>query len=260
MQKDQLTQIIYSYFDAWNRADTDAIVSFFSDQGVYVDTALNQEYKGHQIARYINRVLFESSATLRFSIIEKPVISDDVVFLRSSLKVISENSERQFESAELFKFLDGKLILVQTYYDLGHEKEALTQDEQKYAKSGLDEKQVLEVKQQLEALMKAQQPFRDPALKLQDLSDLLDLRRNQLSLILNVEYQMKFFDFINKYRLEAFISELHRNTEPDINITALAYQAGFSSSSVFYKIFRRYQDISPKKYIQKHCANLHLSS
>ena len=99
--------------------------------------------------------------------------------------------------------------------------------------------------------MKKEEPYRDSALKLQDLADLLDIRRNHLSQILNHEYQMKFFDFINHHRLQAFLKSLHNSDLKNINITGLAYEAGFSSSSVFYKIFKRYQDISPSQYIKK---------
>jgi AraC-like DNA-binding protein/ketosteroid isomerase-like protein len=257
VQIDQLSNIIQSYFDAWNRNDSESVASFFCKQGVYVDTALNQEYRGEEIKQYVDQILSETTGLLSFSIIEQPVINNDVVFLRSSLKFSRGDHDRQFESAELFKFLDGKITLLQTYYDLTSEKETLSQPDEKYAKSGLDEQRVEEIKLRLEKLMQEQQLFKDPSLKLQGLSESLNIRRNQLSLIINLEYKMKFFDFINKDRLDAFINELHLHSNQDINITSLAYDVGFSSSSVFYKIFKRYQDISPRQYLKKYQVNTH---
>ena len=250
MQQGEIEHIIQSYFDAWNRGDSQAVAGFFDEKGVYVDTALNQEYRGVSIKEYVTKVLADAGGDVAFSIVEQPVINGDVVFLRSSLTLKHGDQTRQFESAELFKFVGRKINLLQTYDDLSTEKEILAEPDDKFSKSGVDAARISIIKDNLEALMQDKEPFKDPTLNLQDLSELLGVRRNQLSLILNEEYKMKFFDFINKYRFEAFIKELHGKKTDDVNITSLAYEVGFTSSSVFYKIFKRYQDISPKQYIK----------
>jgi len=250
MQKQQLRQCLIDYFDAWNRSDIKAVAAFFSDDAVYIDTAMGKEYRGDEIEQYISDIVSSSKGLLQFSIVKEPVINGDVVFLQSSLKIKSGQEEQQLESAELIKFNGKQIVMIQTYYNLDEQLESLLLERDKYAKSGLDRSQINNIKNRLDNIMQKDEPFRNSELKLQDLAELLDIRRNHLSQILNHEYQMKFFDFINHYRLQAFLKSLHSKPVSEINITELAYEAGFSSSSVFYKIFKRYQDISPGQYIK----------
>jgi len=250
MQKESLKQLVYDYFNAWNGHDPKAVAAYFSKDAVYVDTALNKEYHGKEIEQYVSLILSGSIGDIHFSIIEEPVISGDVVFLQSSLKITSANENKVLESAELIRFKDNKIIMIQTYYNLDLQLEPYLQEQDKYAKSGLDQTQINNIKDKLESLMLNEEPFREPTLNLEDLSNLLDIRRNHLSQILNNEYQMKFFDFLNHYRLQAFLKSLHISKDTDVNIIELAFEAGFSSSSVFYKIFKRYQDISPRQYLK----------
>jgi len=250
MQKQQLRQCLIDYFDAWNRSDIKAVAAFFSDDAVYIDTAMGKEYRGDEIEQYISDIVSSSKGLLQFSIVKEPVINGDVVFLQSSLKIKSGQEEQQLESAELIKFNGKQIVMIQTYYNLDEQLESLLLERDKYAKSGLDRSQINNIKNRLDNIMQKDEPFRNSELKLQDLAELLDIRRNHLSQILNHEYQMKFFDFINHYRLQAFLKSLHSRPASEINITELAYEAGFSSSSVFYKIFKRYQDISPGQYIK----------
>ena len=260
MAKKQRLQLIDDYFEAWNRKDAKAVACYFCDDAVYVDTARNKEYRGIEIEQYVAETLSSSDREIQFSIVEQPVINGDIVFLQSSVKISSPKENQILESAELLKFSGDKIIMLQTYYDLAQDAQLLVQKKNKYAKSGLDQKQTELFKNKLEAIMVNNEPFRDSELKLQDLADMLNIRRNHLSQILNNEYQMKFFDFINHYRLKVFLNCLHNSVSSDINITELAYDAGFSSSSVFYKTFKRYKDISPSQYIKNiqqsdHCKS-----
>ena len=246
----KLKQIVDDYFDAWNKADAKAVASFFSADAVYVDTALNKEYRGSEIEAYIAETLANAIGTIHFSLVEEPVINGEIVFLQSSLTVNSHKDSQQLQSAELIKFNGKEIVMLQTYYNLEQQLEPQFFEKDKYAKSGLDQEQIIAIKKRLDHIMLVDEPFRQSSLNLQDLAELLDIRRNHLSQILNNEYQMKFFDFINHYRLQAFLKSLHNSTKTDINITGLAYDAGFSSSSVLYKIFKRYQDISPSQSLK----------
>lgn len=246
----KLKQIIDDYFDAWNKADAKAVASFFSVDAVYVDTALNKEYRGKEIEAYIAETLSNTIGTIHFTLVDDPVINGEIVFLQSSLTVNTLKESQQLQSAELIKFNGEKIVMLQTYYNLEQQLEPQFFEKDKYAKSGLDHEQISAIKKRLDHIMQVDEPFRQSSLNLQNLAELLNIRRNHLSQILNNEYQMKFFDFINHYRLQAFLKSLHSSTKTDINITGLAYDAGFSSSSVFYKIFKRYQDISPSQYLK----------
>lgn len=247
----KLKQLVHNYFDAWNRGDAAAAAGYFADDAVYIDTALGNEYRGNEIESYIAEEI-AGDYRLEVSVNEDPVIKSDTVFLQSVIKITANGQDHLLESAELIKVRDDKIVMTQTYYNID---EFLTElekdnDKSKYAKSGLNQEQTNEIKQRLDQLMKDEEPFRNSELKLQDLAELLSISRNHLSQILNSEYQMKYFDFINHYRLQVFLKTLHATEEADINVAELAYAAGFSSSSVFYKVFKRYQEISPRQYIK----------
>ena len=80
MQNPQkLKQLVYDYFNAWNLSDAKAVAKFFSGDAVYIDTALNKEYRGIEIEQYVSNIFSGSIGKVQFSIVQPPVINDDVV-------------------------------------------------------------------------------------------------------------------------------------------------------------------------------------
>ncbi len=102
--------------------------------------------------------------------------------------------------------------------------------------------------QQIKVFMEEQQPYMESTLKLGDLAELLNLPRHELSRLLNHGFGQTFFDFINTYRIQAFIALRNDAREADKSILQLAYQVGFNSKSAFNRAFRKITGVSPSDY------------
>jgi AraC-like DNA-binding protein len=115
----------------------------------------------------------------------------------------------------------------------------------KYARSALSEDLAGALVEELEALMAAERPFRDPELSLAELAARLQVSTNYLSQAINQHAGKNFFDFVNGYRVTDTLRPL---AESDRGILAIAMDAGFNSKSAFYAAFRKHQGMTPGQY------------
>jgi AraC-like DNA-binding protein len=99
--------------------------------------------------------------------------------------------------------------------------------------------------------MEHKQPYLDPEITLAKLSDLMEVRPEYLSEILNSQLNQNFFDFINKYRVEEFKIQSLVKSNSHLSILGIAHQCGFNSKAAFYRAFKKFEDISPSAYIQQ---------
>jgi len=98
--------------------------------------------------------------------------------------------------------------------------------------------------------LKANKPFLDPDLHINDLAMSLDMHPYQLSRILNKRFNTSFFDFINKLRIEEFKAKIHDNEHKKYPILQIAYDSGFNSKTAFYRAFRKDTGMNPGEYIK----------
>lgn len=124
----------------------------------------------------------------------------------------------------------------------------------KYRKSGLSKEIALELSKKLGTIMENDKPFLNNELRLNDIADMLKVSRNQASQIINEYYNLSFFDFINKYRTEE-AKQLLLKEENNLNISQIAYSAGFNSRASFYKAFKKFTNESPGGYLRHTTAS-----
>ncbi len=92
--------------------------------------------------------------------------------------------------------------------------------------------------------------YKNPDLKITDIAHLASSNRTYISHILNEELNMNFCNWINSYRI-AYAKEIMEN--PEYNHTAISEiseMSGFSSKSVFYRVFKETYGISPGKFYE----------
>lgn len=99
----------------------------------------------------------------------------------------------------------------------------------------------------IENLMNNEKLFCDEDLSLNRLSDILEIRSDQLSQIINDYFHNTFTRFINGYRIE-YAKELLG--EGKAKIIQIAFQVGFQSKSTFNSEFKRVTKMTPKEYLQ----------
>lgn len=98
-----------------------------------------------------------------------------------------------------------------------------------------------------EQVVKAQELFRNPELKKQDLAVILETNGTYLSSCINANAKVNYNEWINGLRID-YIAERLRDTS---QIETLCKEAGFSSQSVFYKSFKKKLNCTPGEYLQK---------
>ncbi len=121
----------------------------------------------------------------------------------------------------------------------------------KYRKTGLSKALSKEMKEKLLAIMVEEKPYLNNELRLNDLSESLNLSRNHTSQIINEHFNCSFFDFINQYRVAEAKTLLLDSAENGSTITQIAYDVGFNNRASFYKAFKKFTDRSPSDHIKQ---------
>jgi AraC-like DNA-binding protein len=117
----------------------------------------------------------------------------------------------------------------------------------KYQSTGLDSEQAQQYWEQLQILMKTDQPYLAPDLSLAELAQKLAIQPAHLSQVINSCAHINFYDFINGYRIQAAKSLLLEGTSK-WSILDIALEAGFNSKSTFYTQFKKHAGMTPTAF------------
>lgn len=98
--------------------------------------------------------------------------------------------------------------------------------------------------------MQREKPYLDPELTLSRFAERIGIPANQCSFIINRQFGLNFFHFVNRARVEE-CKRLLRDTRPTPTILSAALAAGFNSKSTFNSIFKQYEGITPSVYIAR---------
>jgi len=126
---------------------------------------------------------------------------------------------------------------------------SLGEKNKKYSKSKLKPEQCDVYFQQLEQLMKDEQPFTAGNLKIGDIAKQLNIPARHLSEVINQKLGDGFSQYLNNYRVETAKHLLSQSNE--IQITDVMFNAGFNTKSSFNKEFKRLVGVSPSEYRKK---------
>ncbi|MBN2859116.1 MAG: helix-turn-helix transcriptional regulator [Sphaerochaetaceae bacterium] len=140
----------------------------------------------------------------------------------------------------------------ETQADENRQRPKRAKGEGKYEKSGLAEEESHALFNQLRMYISREKPFLEPDLTLEELAAALGETRHRLSETINREAGVKFYRFINTYRLEEFKEAVQKNRYPDYTILAVALECGFRSQSAFYNLFKEVEGMTPRAYMLLH--------
>ena len=98
----------------------------------------------------------------------------------------------------------------------------------------------------LENWMEDEKPYLNPDFRLLDLRQVLPLNRTYLSQLINNEYGCSFYQFVTNYRIEE-AKRLMRE-HPDKQLQEISDQCGFSSPTVFSRVFAREVGMTPREW------------
>ena len=101
---------------------------------------------------------------------------------------------------------------------------------------------------EIKETIQKQELFTNPKLNLHALSEALDIKEKELSRLINGCGQVNFYQFINEYRIEKFKQLVQYSNAHHFTLLGLATEAGFSSKSTFYTVFKKLEGMTPKQY------------
>ncbi len=105
--------------------------------------------------------------------------------------------------------------------------------------------------QKLEKFMDEHQPFLDPELTIEKLSELTRIKKLSLSQTLNKGFNKNFFTFIKEYRIRHVEAILKNRAQGTSTIMDIAYQSGFNSKTGFNRAFKDVTGKTPTEYLEK---------
>jgi len=103
-----------------------------------------------------------------------------------------------------------------------------------------------EVLGKMKLLFDVEKIYCDEDLSLGRLAEMLEIRPDQLSELINEELKTNFSAHINHYRIEEAKNLLL--SEPDRSVLSIAFAVGFNTKSSFYESFQKFTDMNPKSY------------
>lgn len=118
----------------------------------------------------------------------------------------------------------------------------------KYAKSGLDTKSLERIQIELDDKMQQGKYYLDTDLTLGELASKLDLNPTYLSQVINQGFGVNFYDFVNKYRVNAAKEMLKTPENDHLSLLGIALDCGFKSKSTFNKFFKKYSGMTPREF------------
>ncbi|MCF6348178.1 MAG: helix-turn-helix domain-containing protein [Flavobacteriaceae bacterium] len=179
-------------------------------------------------------------------------IIDDLPFLFNMNfpfeSFIPENSYILIMAAFLFYAITLKLIFSQKEFNLHL---LIPDSSNMYVTSGLKLQKVETYKDQLLQLIEEQQLYKNTKLSINKVATELGIPRQYVSEILNVHMNTNFQDFINQYRVEAFIECLQKKQYEHFTLYGIANEVGFNSKSSFNATFKKIKGLTPTEYKKK---------
>ena len=100
-----------------------------------------------------------------------------------------------------------------------------------------------ELVEKIRKLVSDEKLFLYPNLKVSDLATRLNSNRNYIYHAINVEMGTSFSDYINGLRVD--YASLLLEERPELSINDIMIKSGFTSSSAFYRNFKKFKGITP---------------
>ena len=118
----------------------------------------------------------------------------------------------------------------------------------KYAGSKLSEEEAKLLADQLKKHMLSSKAYQNPDLTLSLLANELGISSHILSQVINEQFKLNFFDFVNQYRVEEFKQRIVNPLYNNFSLLGIAYECGFNSKSAFNRIFKKATGFTPSQY------------
>lgn len=118
----------------------------------------------------------------------------------------------------------------------------------KYATSSLKNVEKEKLIQRLTQSMETSKPYLNENLTLKELANKLETTSNNLSQIMNENFNKNFYEFINEYRINEVKSLLADPKYSHYSMLGIAFECGFNSKSTFNSVFKQFTGKTPSEF------------
>jgi AraC-like DNA-binding protein len=118
----------------------------------------------------------------------------------------------------------------------------------KYSGSRLSDQEAQQYAGKLTDYMKSAKPYLNPDLSLPQLATELNISIHYLSQVINEQFNLNFFDFVNGYRVDAFKEIVNDPEFRNFSLLGIAFECGFNSKSAFNRIFKQTSGMTPSQF------------
>lgn len=121
----------------------------------------------------------------------------------------------------------------------------------KYAGSKLSVSEAKQLADQLNRHFDLSKSYLNPDLTLSQLAIEIGISSHLLSQVINEQFNLNFFDFVNQYRVEEFKQRIVNPNYENYSLLGIAFECGFNSKSAFNRIFKKATSLTPSQYKEK---------
>ena len=104
-----------------------------------------------------------------------------------------------------------------------------------------------EYRRALEEWMETEKPYLKGDFRLSDMMQVVPINRTYLSQFIKSEYDCTFYQFVTNFRIEEAKRIMRAN--PDMRVQEIAEHCGFSSATVFGRVFLRETGLTPTEWL-----------
>lgn len=129
-----------------------------------------------------------------------------------------------------------------------HNKPEEPKDVERYANKKIPTLQAESLMRKLNSMMKEEELYKNPNLKVNEVASKMNLSMHQLSQLLNDNLGKSFSTYVNEFRIEDACQRMIE--DPYLKIEEIGYEVGFNSKSTFFSTFKKIKNTTPLLYKQ----------
>ena len=118
----------------------------------------------------------------------------------------------------------------------------------KYSASRLSEMEAKQYADQLRKHIETSKSYLNPDLTLTQLASEIGIQSYLLSQVINEQFRLNYFDFVNNYRVQAFKERILNPKYDNFSLLGIAFDCGFNSKSAFNRIFKKSTGLTPSQF------------
>jgi AraC-like DNA-binding protein len=96
--------------------------------------------------------------------------------------------------------------------------------------------------------MEDKKPYLNAGLTIRSLSEEMKMNPRYLSVLINQNLNLHFFDFVNEYRIKEAMKILKNPSNKMVTVLEILYEVGFNSKSSFNTAFKKHTGLTPTQF------------